>query len=271
MLLVTLAPTADVRAPAPSAAAAAAEAGTPFRDCAYCPSMVALPAGSFFMGTPATDARSFGYERPVREVRIARRFAVGVYEVSFDEWDACVERGGCNGYRPPDNGWGRGRQPVVNVNWADAHAYARWLTAATGRRYRLLTEAEWEYAARTGSDTAYGWGEEIGEDRANCLDCGSDWDRVSPAPVGSFQANRWGIHDMHGNVWEWTQDCWRANYQQAPVDGGAWEEAACGVRVLRGGSWYSRPRSLRSATRFAYAADRRYFNTGFRVARTLGR
>ncbi len=268
--LLTLAALALVLAVGP--ASAANRAGEKFRDCANCPEMVIVPTGSFDMGTLAEDGRSFGYERPVHEVKIARAFAVGVTEVTFAQWDACVDAGSCAAYTPPDNGLGREAQPAINVSWTDARAYVRWLTSRTGRRYRLPTEAEWEYAARAGSTAAYAWGDDIGTGRANCLDCGSPWDKRQPAPAGSFPANAWGIHDMHGNVWEWTQDCWHDTYRNAPTDGSAWElrgERVCELRVLRGGSWYSRPGSLRSATRYASAPNRRYFNTGFRVARSL--
>ncbi len=253
-------------------ASAANKAGEKFRDCASCPEMVIVPAGSFQMGTPPQDTRSFGYERPVHRVRLRRSFAMGVAEVTFAEWDACVDAGGCASYSPPDNGWGRDSRPAINVNWADARGYARWLSSRTGRNYRLPSEAEWEYAARAGSEGAYAWGDDIGTNRANCLDCGSEWDTRSPAPTRSFPANEWGLYDMHGNVWEWTQDCWHDSYERAPADGSAWEARGgtmCQARVLRGGSWYSRPRSLRSATRYTYSPDRRYFNTGFRVVRSL--
>ena len=201
---------------------------------------------------------------------------MGKYEVTFGEWDEivcgiCWGRRGSGGYRPGDEGWGRGDRPVVNsVSWEDAKGYVEWLSRKTGKGYRLLSESEWEYAARAGTTTAYSWGEEIGVNRANCHGCGSRWDVQSTAPVGSFGANGYGLHDMHGNVWEWMEDCWHGNYEGAPRDGRAWTTGGdCSSRVLRGGSWYFLPRYLRSAFRFWFTAGSRYNNLGFRVARTL--
>ena len=177
--------------------------------------------------------------------------------------------GGCNGYRPDDRGWGRGRRPVINVSWEDAQAYVRWLSRETGQGYRLLSEAEWEYVARAGSRTAYHWGGDIGRNRANCRRCGSRWDDKRTAPAGSFAANEFGLHDVHGNVWEWVEDCWNASYRGAPEDGSAWESGDCRLRVMRGGSWDYRPSYLRSALRIRSSAANRNFQLGFRVARTL--
>ena len=137
----------------------------------------------------------------------------------------------------PDRGWGRGNRPVINVSWKDAQSYVRWLSQRTGHRYSLPSESEWEYVARAGTDTRYSWGDEIGRNRANCDGCGSRWDDEQTAPVGSFSPNAWGVHDMHGNVWEWVEDCWNDSYVGAPSDGSAWESGECGYRVLRGGSW----------------------------------
>ena len=150
-----------------------------------------------------------------------------------------------------------------------AQAYVRWLSGKTGEEYRLLSEAEWEYVARAGTTTAYWWGDDIGRNRANCDGCGSRWDNRQTAPVGSFSANPFGLHDVHGNVWEWVEDCWNDGYRGAPTDGSAWESGECERRVLRGGSWYSVPELLRSADRDRYSAGGRLNNAGFRVARTL--
>ena len=167
-------------------------------------------------------------------------------------------------------GWGRGRRPVVRVSWEDAKAYVRWLGEKTGKGYRLLSEAEWEYVARAGTTGAYHWGEGIGHGRANCDGCGSRWDKEETAPVGSFRANGFGLHDVHGNVWEWVEDCWHKNYEGAPVDGTAWVSGGdCGYRVLRGGSWNFIPTYLRSANRFRYSPGNRDNYDGFRIARTL--
>jgi formylglycine-generating enzyme required for sulfatase activity len=157
---------------------------------------------------------------------------------------------------------------VINVSWRDAKQYVAWLSRRTGKTYRLLSEAEWEYAARAGSDKAYAWGDDIGKGNANCLDCGSDWDGRQTAPVGSFPANAFGLHDMHGNVWEWVEDCFRNDYDNVPSDGTALSSEGC-RRLQRGGSWNSIPLSLRSAARSWYLPGDRNDYFGFRVARTL--
>ncbi len=235
------------------------------------PEMVVIPAGSFRMGcVSGQDCRDA--ELPVHEVTIPEAFAVSRYEVTFAEWDACVVGGGCGGYSPDDRGWGRGTRPVINVSWDDAQAYVSWLSTQTGEPYRLLSEAEWEYVARAGSETAYSWGDAIGTNRANCGDygppdtCADQWEYT--APVGSFAANAFGVHDMHGNVGEWVEDCWHRSYAGAPTDGSAWLSRDC-LRVLRGGSWFNHPRSLRSADRNRITSGNRDISLGFRVARTL--
>ncbi len=218
-------------------------AGTVFRDCPECPELVVIPAGRFRMGcVSGWDCRD--NERPVHEVEVAS-FALGVYEVTFEEYDRFARA--TRRDRPNDGGWGRGRRPVMNVSWEDATAYAAWLSEETGEEYRLPSESEWEYAARAGSTTRYTWGDDIGRNRANCAGCGGRWDDANrTAPAGSFAANAWGLHDMHGNVWEW-------------VDG---------RRVVRGGSWGNDPRALRSANRNGTRAGVRTSYIGFRVART---
>ncbi len=230
------------------------------------PEMVVIPAGRFYMGcVSGQDCSSL--EMPVHEVTISQAFAVSKYEVTFENWDRCVAVGGCGGYRPDDEGWGRGSRPVIYVSWDDAQEYVSWLSRQTGQTYRLLSEAEWEYVARAGSSTAYSWGNGIGSNRANCLDCGDQWS--STAPVGSFAANAFGVHDMHGNVFEWVEDCWNAGYAGAPSDGSAWRSGDCSERVLRGGSWFFDPGDLRSAYRDWFAPGYRLGYYGFRVARTL--
>jgi formylglycine-generating enzyme required for sulfatase activity len=201
-------------------------------------------------------------------VTLARPFAVGKYAVTFDEWDACVAAGGCT-HKPGDRGWGRGRQPVIDVSWQDAQAYVSWLAKKTGQPYRLLSEAEWEYAARAGTTTRYPWGDEPGTNRANFSGSGSKWSRRQTAPVGSFDANAFGLHDMIGNVWEWVQDCWNESYKGAPLDGRPWEEGDCGRRVLRGGSWDIIPEYARAAVRIRDEPGEGVYNVGFRLARTL--
>ena len=241
--------------------------GGKFRDCGECPEMVIVPSVSFMMGSHIGDG--FNDERPRHRVRIDYRFAVGVYEVTFAEWDACANAGGCGGYVPDDRGWGRGNRPVINVSWDDAQSYVRWLSRRTDKTYRLLSEAEWEYVARAGTTTQYHWGDEIGHNRANCDGCGSRWDDEKTAPAGSFSANKWGLQDVHGNVWEWVEDCWNVSYAGAPADGSAWGRGACANRVLRGGSWDLRPWGLRAGNRDRDASGDRLISYGFRIARTL--
>jgi len=250
--------------------------GTVFRDCSNCPEMVVLPRGSFTMGSPSNEEGRDSDEGPQHRVTIGYDLAVGKYEVTFDEWNACVADGGCRGYRPSDKGWGRGRRPVIKVSWDDAKAYVGWLSRKTGQRYRLLSEAEWEYAARAGTTTAYWWGRIASHDYANygkdqcCGGLAQGRDRWEyTAPVGRFRANGFGLHDMLGNVWEWTEDCWNGNYNGAPVDGGIWTSGQCEERVLRGGSWDNNPRNVRSADRIRINADIRVNYYGFRVARTF--
>ena len=229
------------------------------------PEMVEIPGGSFRMGC-VSGRKCANDEHPVHTVRI-EAFELSKYEVTFEEYDrftAATRR-----TRADDERWGRGRRPVINVSWEDAVAYTRWLSQQTGERYRLPSEAEWEYAARAGTGTAYSWGNEIGRNRANCDGCGSQWDNAQTAPVGSFSPNGWGLHDLHGNVLEWVQDCWNGSYQGAPTNGSAWESGDCSQRVLRGGSWNYYPRDLRSADRLRDSSASRLDDDGFRVARTI--
>ena len=251
--------------------------GTAFRDCPDCPEMVVVPAGSFKMGSPSHEAGRSDDEGPRHRVTIARPFAVGKYEVTFAEWDACVADGGCGGHRPSDEGWGRGRRPAINVNWDDAKTYVSWLSEKTGKQYRLLSEAEWEYAARGGTTTPFHFGSTISTLQANYngnyMYGGGVKGvyRERTVTVGSFPANGFGLHDVHGNVWEWVKDCWNASYAGAPEGGSARMSGDCSNRVLRGGSWNVRPWDLRSAdrNRFRSRAGNRFSDDGFRVARTL--
>ncbi|MYJ74140.1 MAG: formylglycine-generating enzyme family protein [Gammaproteobacteria bacterium] len=233
------------------------------------PQMVVVPAGNFRMGCISGQS-CFDIERPVREITIPQAFAVSKYEVTFEDYDRYTHPN-----RVDSQGWGRGRRPVINVSWSDAQEYVEWLSRQTGQTYRLLSEAEWEYVARAGSSSAYTWGNAIGTNRANCDDvgeefgiCGDQWEKT--APVGSFQANAFGVHDMHGNVNEWVQDCWHGSYAGAPSDGSAWDSAYCSRRVVRGGSWLNYPRFLRSSFRGWNSSGERGDYLGFRVARTLG-
>ena len=178
-----------------------------FRECAKdCPEMIVVPAGAFTMGSPATEKAAMTDEGPQHKVTIAKPFAVSKFDVTFADWDACVSVGGCP--KAADAGFGRGTRPVINVGWDDAQHYVAWLSKMTGQPYRLLTEAEWEYAARAGTTTAYYWGDEIGKGNANCNGCGSQWDDKQTSPVGSFAANAFGLYDMAGNVCQWVQDCY---------------------------------------------------------------
>jgi formylglycine-generating enzyme required for sulfatase activity len=240
-----------------------------FKECDKCPEMAVVPAGSFTMGSPVGERGRDVDENPQHSVTIAKPFAVGRFAVTFDEWDACAADGDCNGYKPRDQGWGGGRRPVINVSWDDSTAYVAWLSRKTGKTYRLLTEAEWEYAARAGSTTTYYWGDAIGKGNANCNGCGSKWDNQLTAPVGSFAANAFGLYDMAGNVWEWVQDCYHNSYNEAPANGLAWTSGDCSRRVVRGGSWISYPQLLRSATRFWNTSNNRGNLLGFRIGRTL--
>ena len=249
-------------APAPTVHAV----GSSFRDTlsggGEGPEMVVIPAGRFRMGS--LPGAGYDNEKPVHEVVIARPFALSKYEVAFADYDRFTHPN-----KVDDEGWGRGRRPVINVTWDDATEYAAWLSAETGKRYRLPTEAEWEYAARAGSTTKYSWGDDIGSNRANCYNdyCGDQWKNTAPAE--SFSANAWGLHDMHGNVYEWVQDCWNDSYAGAPGDGSAWTSGECGRRVIRGGSWLINPGYLRSASRIRYTRSNRCSNFGFRLAQDL--
>ena len=235
--------------------------GAVFRDCDVCPEMVAVPAGRYVMGARASDG--IAAANPQRDVLIERPFAVGRFEVTFDQWDACVRGRGCF-HVPQDGGWGRGSRPVIYVSWDDAMQYVRWLSGKTGHEYRLLSEAEWEYAARAGTTTAYAFGEHIWPTQANYYTRG-------PATVGSYAPNAFGLHDMHGNVWEWTADCWHDDHSGAPSSAEARLSDVCSHRVLRGGSWDDYPWYLRSAERTSASASTRLNDIGFRVARAISR
>ena len=219
--------------------------------------MVAVPAGSFKMGDD-----KYKSELPIRSVNIGR-LAVGVHEVTFSQWDACHRAGGCS-YKPKDNNWGRGNRPVIDVSWKDAQDYVGWLSKVTGKNYRLPSESEWEYVARAETTGPFHTGPNISRSQAN-------FQGSRTVAVGSFpESNRFGLHDVHGNVWEWVEDCWHPDYHGAPVDGGAWTRGGdCGKRVFRGGSWENQPEFVRSAYRWGGDDRLRSSSIGFRVARTL--
>ena len=252
--------------------ALAQEPGDEFKDCHDCPTMIVVPPGTFIMGSPDDQDNHRPDEVPQHAVLIPTAFAMGKYEVTFEQWGLCVSDGGCNGYQPEDDGWGRGTRPAMHISFEDAQVFLSWLSAKTGKTYRFPSESEWEYAARAGASTTYNWGNEVGINQANCASCGSQWDAEKTAPVGSFEANTFKLHGTAGNVSEWVQDCWHERYTDAPSDGSAWEEADggdCGVRVVRGGSWDYLPRRVRSATRFRRLPGDRLNTLGFRLAQDL--
>jgi formylglycine-generating enzyme required for sulfatase activity len=220
------------------------------------------------MGSPATEKGRHTSEGPQRLVTIAKPFAVSRFPVTFADWDACVSVGECP--QVTDSGFGRGTRPVINVSWDDAQQYSAWFAKMTGRPYRLLSEAEWEYAARAGSTTAYFWGDEIGVGNANCSGCGGRWDTKGTSPVGSFKPNAFGLYDMAGNVYQWVQDCPYRLSDGGPTDGSAWTIGDyCSWRVVRGGSWAQDPQEARSASRVLSTTDYRVNGYGFRLGRTL--
>ena len=258
----------------------------PFQDAPFAPQMVVVPAGEFMMGSPADEPWRESAEGPQHKVVIGHPFAVGRYAVTFEEWNfaqrdnAWASVTGTKPRKPKDQKWGRGRRPVIDVSWDDAKAYATWLAHRTGQPYRLLSEAEWEYAARAGTPTPFWWGSSITPDQANyegknVYEGGGTKGeyRGKTLPVDSFEPNPWGLYQVHGNVWEWCEDVWHDSYTDKPEElkltGGAWTIGDSVSRVLRGGSWSGFPRSLRAAIRFRNGPGFRYYDIGFRLARTL--
>jgi formylglycine-generating enzyme required for sulfatase activity len=240
-----------------------------FKECDKCPEMVVIPAGGFTMGSPITEKDRHDNEGPQHAVTIAKRFTVGKYDVTFAEWDACVDAGACPSAL--DSGFGRGDRPVINVSWDEAKLYAAWLVRITGKEYRLLTEAEWEYAARSGSTTRFFFGEDEKEidQYAWYGDYFSGY-FSGTQKVGGKKPNAFELYDMVGNVWQWVEDCWRDNYRGAPSDGSGWTSRVCSSRVVRGGSWYGmNPSDVRSARRDGDPFNYQRNYLGFRVARTL--
>jgi formylglycine-generating enzyme required for sulfatase activity len=293
LLLTTFAAT-------PHPASAAPQPGETFQDCPNCPQMVVVPPGRFQMGSTEAETTREGvpnqyaiWEKPVHTVTIPKAFAVGKFAVTWVEFNAFVKEtgftaAGCvwwdakekdadkrfkydekRDWKDPGFPQTSLIQPVVCVSWEDAQKYVKWLSDKSGQPYRLLSEAEWEYAARAGTTTTRYWGDKIGSGNANCGDCGSSWDLKQTAPSGSFKPNGFGLFDMLGNAWQWTSDCWNESYDGAPVDGSPWTTGNCNLRVLRGGSWGISPGSVRAARRSGFGPGYRYFNAGFRVARTL--
>jgi formylglycine-generating enzyme required for sulfatase activity len=255
-------PAAATQAPAaaaPPAAASKATAGAELKDCAACPPLISLPAGQFTMGSNTSDPT----ERPAHKVTLATPFAIGKYEVTAGQWNACADARVCQRLTQANGA------PVRDVSWDDVQQYLKWLSTTSGKPYRLPTEAEWEYAARGGTTTAYWWGEKLVPAKANCKDCGPPWQVDAPANAGSFGANPYGLYDMNGSVWEWVSDCWHSGFKDAPADGRSWEAPNCTMRVIRGGSWREGAAYMVSSTRFKYDASVRNGQNGFRVARNV--
>ena len=247
--------------------------GDVFSECALCPEMVVVPAGTFVMGRDGDFLRTPA-PNPARKVTVPR-FAMGRFEVTFEQWDACVADGGCS-HSPDDEGWGRGRRPVMNVSWEDARAYADWLSGTTGARYRLPSEAEWEYAARAGSTGDWTTGDHIRPDQANFDGTGPlNENDATPIyhrrtmPVGSYPPNAFGLYDVHGNVSEMTRDCFNETYHGAPSDGSARLDGDCGAGISRGGSWSGYPMELVLYRRWLAVSNNPHDNGGFRVARDI--
>ncbi|CAK0768858.1 formylglycine-generating enzyme [Azospirillaceae bacterium] len=252
---------------------APSEPGQTFRDCSDCPEMIIAPPGVFTMGVAEND----GYrdEQPPHLVTIQNAFAVGRYEVTFNEWDYCVSENGCQNYHPDDAGWGRGKHPVINVSWRDAQEYIQWINRKTKQTYRLLSESEWEYVARAGTSTHFNVGTRITTDQANFdgtyVFNGSSKGkyRHQSMPVGSFSPNIFGLYDMHGNVREWVEDCYNKTYQNTPTDSKPYIEASCEQQSIRSGSWNYEPFAIRSSARFKNTPTFRIDDIGFRVARSI--
>ena len=259
--------------------------GENFRDCPTCPEMVVIPAGRFRMGCLSSQ-NCRRNEKPVRDVVLGQIFGLSIYEVTFEQWRVCAAAGACEAFRPSDNQYGGLDRPVNDISWSQAQSYVSWLSRETRKTYRLPTEAEWEYAARAGSETEYSWGNDIGRDHAMWWGGGlyaEEWRNFNAwsgpgwkdvlhyrtAPVGYFDPNAFGLYDMHGNVWEWVEDCWNGSYKGAPSDGSAWTSGNCSKRVMRGGNWGNDSRHLRSANRTWEDTWARGRSGGFRVARTL--
>jgi formylglycine-generating enzyme required for sulfatase activity len=215
------------------------------------------------MGSPGN---SLNFDESPRHNVTLSGFSISKSEVTFAEYDKFARATGRR--LPYDESWGRGERPVVNVSWNDAQAYAAWLSKKTGRKYRLPTEAEWEFAARAGNTEKIWWDSKVAVKPANCFNCGSQWDGKRTAPTGSFRANDFGLHDMAGNAQEWTEDCYHKSYTGVPDDGSAWMTPGCTQRVVRGGGYTSPLDTLRNARRGQYNQEARLDNLGFRVVRS---
>lgn len=245
-----------------------------FSDCPIgCPRLIVVATGSFDMGSPDSEPQRGNDEGPVRKVTIPKIFAAGQFPVTFEEWKFCRTQGGCTDLVPSTNNWGEGRHPVINVSWQDAQVYVAWLSKTTGKKYRLLTEAEREYITRAGTTTPFWWGNDITTDQANYdgtqqyIQKPTGLYRKQTVTVDTFPYNPWGFYQVSGNTWDWVEDCYHDSYDNAPTDSSAWLTGDCAHRVLRGGSWGSQPRNVRSAARWKLPIATREPYYGFRVAR----
>ncbi|MGO9475800.1 MAG: SUMF1/EgtB/PvdO family nonheme iron enzyme [Rhodomicrobium sp.] len=251
-----------------------------FKDCPECPEMMVVPPGKFMMGSPLSELEGDENEKPQHTVTFVSARAVSQSAITFTEWEACLADGGCGGYHPDDGGWTTGDRPTINLSWRDAALYIDWLKKKSGKRYRLMTEAEYEYIARAGTVTPFWWGETITPDNANYAGTAQIYKgggkkgeyRGKTLPVKSLQPNPWGFFQVHGNVYTWVEDCWHATYAGAPSDGSAWldrERGDCRFHVMRGGAWFDMPSHLRSAYRIRSDSEKRILFGGVRVTREL--
>lgn len=237
--------------------------------------MVVINPGAGKLGSPDFEKKRQRFENPQRDTLINYQFEVSKYEITFDQWDHCVKDGGCAGHKPDDKGWGRGRRPVINVSYDDAQKFISWLNGKTGETYRLLSEVEWEYVARAGQDAPFGSGFDISAKQAN-FDGKAPYGAGDKGPylrktetVGKYAPNAFGVYDMHGNVYEWVEDCWNADHSGAIGDGSPRTDGDCKFRVMKGGSWVTHGYQTRAAARIRYVTDYRYDDYGIRLARTL--
>tara|TARA_R110000787_G_scaffold16622_25_gene50837 strand:- start:83135 stop:83935 length:801 start_codon:yes stop_codon:yes gene_type:complete len=245
--------------------AQAQDAGKFFQDCPKCPEMAVIPAGEFIMG----DKAGRPTEKPTVRVKLARPFALSRTEITWNHWQACVAAKGCDAIAS-DHGWGRGKRPVINMTFAQAEAYIAWLSRITGKIYRMPSEAEWEYAARGGTRTHYWWGDEVGQGLANCRECGAgEFSGHKSAPTRTFKPNPFGLYEMHGNIWEWTADCWHPNHEGADPTGKPRVTEKCLLKTIRSGSWYYFSPVSKAASRAKNDARMKSYNIGIRVAREM--
>jgi len=237
--------------------------------------MIVINPGAGKLGSPDFEKKRARFENPMRDTFINYRFEVSKYEITFDDWNKCVSSGGCAGHKPDDKGWGRGKRPVINVSYNDAQNFLKWLNSKTGQNYRLLSEAEWEYVARAGQDAPFGTGFDMSAQYAN-FDGKAPYGSGTPGPylrktqpVGQYEPNAFGVYDMHGNVYEWVEDCWNKDHSGAIGDGSARKDGDCKFRIMKGGSWVTHGYQTRAAARIRYVTDYRYDDYGIRIARTL--